>query len=66
MLTDHLASVVVSRGNKRGYRRIEKRQGGLVCDVHGVACFKPEKRAKWKHVKACLLFIHGGTCVLPP
>lgn len=26
---------------------------GLVCDVHGVACFKPEKKAKWKHVKAC-------------
>lgn len=26
---------------------------GLVWYVHGVACFKPEKKAKWKHVKAC-------------
>lgn len=34
----------------REARRVEKREGALVCDVHGVACFKPEKKAKWKHV----------------
>lgn len=46
-------------------RRVEKRERVLVCDVHGVACFKPEKKAKWKHVNACSLFIQEGTCVLP-
>lgn len=34
----------------REARGVEKREGALVCDVHGVACFKPEKKAKWKHV----------------
>lgn len=29
----------------------------LVCDGHGVACFKPEKKAKWKHVNVCSLFV---------
>lgn len=29
----------------------------------GVACFKPEKKAKWKHVNARSLFIQGGTCL---
>lgn len=53
-------------------QRDERRVGGgaLVCDVHGVriqeggvACFKPEKKAKWKHVNARSLFIQGGTCL---
>lgn len=32
----------------------------------GVACFKPEKKARWKHVNARSLFIQGGTCLLSP
>lgn len=44
--------------------------GALACDVHGVrirggglACFKPEKKARWKHVNARSLFIQDGTCL---
>lgn len=32
--------------------------------MHGVACFKPEKKAKWKHVNTRSLFIQEKkTCV---
>lgn len=54
--------------NQRGVRRVGG--GVLVCDVHGFgwggggfACFKPEKKARWKHVNARSLFIQGGTCL---
>lgn len=40
---------------------MRKRDRVLVCDVHGVACFEPEKKAKWKHVNACFVFIQEGT-----
>lgn len=49
----------------REARRVEKREGATDCDVHGVACFKPEKKAKWKHVNACSSSTQDGTCVLP-
>lgn len=29
--------------------------------MHGVACFKPEKKAKWQHVNTRSLFIQEGT-----
>lgn len=29
------------------------------------ACFRPEKKAKWKTCNECSLFICGGSCVLP-
>lgn len=45
----------------REVRRVERKERALVCDVHGVACFKPEKKAKWKHVNTCSLFIQQGT-----
>lgn len=44
-------------------RGVEERERVVVCDVHGVACFKPEKKAKWKHGKTCSLLIFEGTCV---
>lgn len=44
----------------REARRAEERERALVCDGHGVACFKPEKKAKWKHVNACSLFVQEG------
>lgn len=33
--------------------REARKAKALVCDVHEVACFKPEKKAKWKHVNTC-------------
>ena len=46
----------------REARRFEERERVLVCDGHGVACFKPEKKAKWKHVNACS-FVGEGNCL---
>lgn len=45
--------MVVRLEEIREVRRVEERDRALVCDVHGVACFKPEKKAKWKHVNTC-------------
>lgn len=50
--TDRQMASTVARveQNRRSEEGVEKRESTLVCDVHGVACFKPEKKAKWKHV----------------